>query len=142
MLTRLTNAKDSHSLVKDVTDLSVLVVSDDPAVTKVLVAVLRALNVTWLTVAESHGVPAYDHFDLVMLATKSRIQAALDVADAIRARGQEPGPHIALVGVLPTEEKRRSLDWGRIDAIMLMPITIAGVTAQIELALDRRNRGR
>lgn len=126
--------------MKDITDLSVLVVSDDPGATKVLVAVFRALDVTWLTVVESHDVPDYDHFDLVVMATNGRIQTALDVADRIRARAQEPGPHIALVGLVMTEENQRSLDWGRVDAVMLKPLTISGVTAQIELALDRRGR--
>lgn len=126
--------------MKDITDLSVLVVSDDAGVTKVLVAVFRAMNVTWLTVVESQDVPDYDHFDLVVIATNGRIQTALDVADRLRARAQEPGPHIVLVGLVLTEEKRRSLEWGRIDALLLKPITISGVTTQIELALDRRNR--
>jgi DNA-binding response OmpR family regulator len=128
--------------VRHIADLSILVVSDDPGATQVLVAVIRALNVTWLTVVESHEIPEYDRYDLAILATNNRIQTALDVADRIRAHGEPPGPHIVLLALIPSEENKRALEWGRIDAVMYKPVTISGLTTQIELCMDRRNRAR
>lgn len=126
--------------MRDITDISVLVVSNDPEATKVLVPVFRAMNVTSLTVVTADEVPDYDHFDLAIISTNGDVDAALEAADAIRARLDDPRPHIVLLALNATEEKKRMVAWGRIDAIMMKPVTIAGITAQIECAIDRRRR--
>lgn len=127
--------------MRNITDISILVVSDDPGATKVLTAVFSAMDITCLTVVGTDEVPDYDHFDLAVLATGGEMVAALHVADRIRARAQTPRPHIALVALAASPEMERAVKWGRIDALVLKPLTIAGLTAQIEMALDRRARG-
>jgi len=125
--------------VKTFTDFSVLIVSDDPGATRVLAAVFAAMDVTGITVVSSDEVPEYDHFDLAVLATGGEVEAALRAADRIRARPQSPAPHIALLTTAATPEMARAVEWGRIDDIMLKPVTIAGLTIQIERAIERRS---
>jgi len=126
------------SRLQTITHFSALVVSDDPGATRVLVAVFRAMEITRLTVVPSDEVPDYDHFDLAVIATGGEMSAALAAADRIRARHDRDGVQIVLLTLVATDEMRRAVAWGRIDAIMLKPVTIAALTEQIELALDRR----
>lgn len=124
-----------------INDFSVLIVSDDPGATRVLMAVFAAMDLAGVTVVSSHEVPDYDHFDLAILASGGEVAAALLAADRIRARHQTPRPHIVLLTLAATPEMERAVQWGRIDAIILKPVTIAGLTAQIELAIDKRAVG-
>lgn len=123
-----------------ITDFSVLVVSDDPGATRVLVAVFRAMGILRLTLVGSDEVPDYDHFDLAIIATGGEMSAALAAADRVRAHHGPSGIHIVLLTLAATDEMRRAVEWRRIDAIMLKPVTIHGLTAHIERAIDRRMR--
>jgi CheY-like chemotaxis protein len=123
------------------TELSILIISDEPGVTRVLLAIFRALEVTRLTVVGALDVPAYDRYDLAVIANSGDVSVALDAADRVRRRDDKPGPHIVLLSVSRTEELERLVQWGRIDALMLKPVTIAGLTTQIEHAIERRARG-
>jgi len=101
----------------------------------------RALAATQITVVRAQDATANDRFDLAPNANSGCASVALDAAERVRRRDDKSGWHVVLLSVSRTEELERLVQWGRIDALTLKPVTIAGLTTPIERASERRAWG-
>lgn len=119
------------------TELSVLILSEEPGETRVLLAILRAMQISDITVARCDAPPVHGHFHLALIAAGDESGAALRAADGVRQRTQQPGPYIAVVSLHETAELLRCIEWGRIDGVLRKPITIAALTDYLENAIER-----
>lgn len=123
------------------TELSVLIVSDANDMSIVLMTIFRAIDITNVTIVGSADVPEYDRFDLVLIEGVADFPRVLAVADRLRHARSGAGAHIVTLANADSGELRRSVEWGRIDAVMLKPLTISALTTQIERAIERAIRG-
>lgn len=123
------------------TELSVLIVSDEPGATRILLAIFRSLDIKKLTVVAAADVPEYDHFHLALIAAAGDVEQALAAADRVRRAQTLPGPRIVVLAISESEALKRFIEWGRIDAVLLKPVTIHALTTQIEGAIERAIRG-